>query len=393
MSRRPISLSPDLKRLQDEGYDLQIVGGHLLVKQVPFVDHAKTIQRGTLVCPLDLAGDRTVPPADHVALFAGAQPCLRDGKPYASLVIGTQQQTLAGGTVVHFTFSQKPRSGKYSDFHEKMTTYIAILGAEAAAVEPAATAKVFPPIPADESTSVFNYVDTASSRAGISALSEKLASQKVAIVGLGGSGGYVLDFVAKTPVREIHLFDTDAFLQHNAFRAPGAPSLAELQARPTKIAYLGEIYSRMHRGIVQHPHALDAGSVAMLDGFSYVFVCVDSGPARKPILEYLVNNKIPFADLGMGLIAGAQGVLGVVRVAGSATGQSSAEIVAKRISFAEDAGNDDYKTNIQVAELNALSAVLAVIRWKKQFGFYADLEREACCAYSVDGNAIANERL
>jgi hypothetical protein len=31
-----------------------------------------------------------------------------------------------------------------------------------------------------------------------------------------------LDFVAKTPVEEIHLFDSDVFLQHNAFRAPGA---------------------------------------------------------------------------------------------------------------------------------------------------------------------------
>jgi hypothetical protein len=35
----------------------------------------------------------------------------------------------------------------------------------------------------------------------------------------------VLDFTAKTHVKEIHLFDGDTFFQHNAFRAPGAANL------------------------------------------------------------------------------------------------------------------------------------------------------------------------
>jgi hypothetical protein len=50
-----------------------------------------------------------------------------------------------------------------------------------------------------------------------------------------------------------------------------------------------------------------------------------------------------------------------------------------------------YATNIQVADLNALNATLAVIRWKKLFGFYADLEQEHFAAYTVDGNATAND--
>ena len=72
----------------------------------------------------------------------------------------------------------------------------------------------------------FNYIDTASSRAEIDVVTAKLAKLKrIAIVGLGGTGSYVLDLVAKTPVWEIHLYDGDAFLQHNAFRSPGAPTL------------------------------------------------------------------------------------------------------------------------------------------------------------------------
>ncbi|WP_318271316.1 ThiF family adenylyltransferase [Sphingobacterium cellulitidis] len=46
----------------------------------------------------------------------------------------------------------------------------------------------------------------------------KLERQKIAIIGLGGTGAYILDMVAKTPVKEIHLFDGDSFDQHNAFR-------------------------------------------------------------------------------------------------------------------------------------------------------------------------------
>src|SRR5690242_19173715 len=36
VSQQLISLSPDLKRLRDEGYNLEIRGGHLLVKDVPY---------------------------------------------------------------------------------------------------------------------------------------------------------------------------------------------------------------------------------------------------------------------------------------------------------------------------------------------------------------------
>ena len=83
-------------------------------------------------------------------------------------------------------------------------------------------------------TRCFRYMDTASGRAGIGAISEQLATGPVAIVGLGGTGSYILDLVAKTPVREIHLFDGDRFGQHNAFRSPGAPHIDTLRQTPPK---------------------------------------------------------------------------------------------------------------------------------------------------------------
>jgi hypothetical protein len=52
---------------------------------------------------------------------------------------------------------------------------------------------------------------------------------------------------------------------------------------------------------------------------------------------------------------------------------------------------DDYGRNIQVADLNAMNALIAVIRWKRHLGFYADGTRESNSTYSLFVNEIANE--
>jgi hypothetical protein len=54
-------------------------------------------------------------------------------------------------------------------------------------------------------------------------------------------------------------------------------------------------------------------------------------------------------------------------------------------------GDDDYDTNIQIAELNALNATFAVIRWKKWCGFYADLEHEHHSVYTITTNGLVGD--
>ena len=78
-------------------------------------------------------------------------------------------------------------------------------------LKPGVTPRTFR-VPEEEEDSVFNYVETASDRVGIGVLTERLANERIAIIGAGGTGGYILDFVAKTPVREIRIFDGDEFL-------------------------------------------------------------------------------------------------------------------------------------------------------------------------------------
>ena len=109
MSQRPISLSPDLTRLRNDGFDLEIRAGYLLVKDVPYVNAAREVKRGILVSKLTLAGDETARPDDHVAYFAGEHPCLSDGTEIVKIKHGSSQQTLAEGVVAQHSFSAKPK--------------------------------------------------------------------------------------------------------------------------------------------------------------------------------------------------------------------------------------------------------------------------------------------
>lgn len=49
MSPRPTSPSPDLQRLLDDGYGVELREGYLLVHHVPYVTAATQVSYGTLV--------------------------------------------------------------------------------------------------------------------------------------------------------------------------------------------------------------------------------------------------------------------------------------------------------------------------------------------------------
>lgn len=222
MSTRLIARSPDIQRLRDEGYAIEVRSGFLIVRSVPYVTAARTVAHGIVVTDLALNDDVAQVPADHQVWFAGEHPCSTEGVAIAALGAQGCAQTLCEGVTVNWRFSSKRPEG-YPDYRAKITQDVEILEHPARALqpgEPTVTARTFPPVETTEEESVFLYTDSASSRAGIVRASDKLAMNKVAIVGLGGTGSYVLDLVAKTPVREIHLFDGDLFLQHNAFRHP-----------------------------------------------------------------------------------------------------------------------------------------------------------------------------
>jgi len=233
MSPRPIVLDPDIQSLQDEGLSVEVVQGHLRVHQVPYVNTNGKVARGIMVTDLSGNVGALGKPLDHQIWFSGGIPCYANGTPIRSLNCTEGRRELWQGFTVDHRFSCKPMG--QPDFplthSAKIRHYLALITPEAKAVEPEATPYVSEPVVSFDPEQVFNYWDTASTRVGISAATAKLAHYRVAIVGLGGTGSYVLDLMAKTPVREIHLFDGDQFEQHSAFRAPGAASIDDIAVK------------------------------------------------------------------------------------------------------------------------------------------------------------------
>jgi len=354
---------------------------------VPYVNAAGVVRYGTLVSTLEMTNDQTVRPTQHVVYFAGEHPCDRHGAELVRIKHSSQRQTLADRITVDHSFSSKPENG-YTDYYDKMTTYANILAGPAQAIDNAVTPKTFRVV-ADEEETVFMYLDTASARAGIAALAGRLAVPKLAIIGLGGTGSYIIDFVAKTRPGEIHLFDGDRLFQHNAFRAPGAPSRDDLDRRENKAVYYAIKYAAMRRNIVAHPYYIDASNVNELQDMSFVFICIDKSEPKRPIIEFLERQRIPFIDVGMGINMVDDKLHGQLRVTIST--DAKRDHVWRRVSFADANDADEYHQNIQIAELNALNAALAVIRWKKYCGYYHDLEQEHDTTYAIDGNQLVNE--
>jgi hypothetical protein len=390
MSQELISRNPDLRKLRDEGYELEIRATYLLLRNVPYVNARREIKRGTLVSALELAGDKTVRPSDHVALFAGEHPCNKDGSEILQIKHSTVNQVLAQDLVVSHLFSNKPPNG-YDDYFQKMTRYAEIISAPAQSLDPDASPKTFRVIESEGGDSPFNYLDTASSRAGIRSITDKLTSTKIGIVGLGGTGSYVLDLVAKTPVREIHLFDGDHFYSHNAFRSPGAASLDDLRRASKKVQYYTQQYARIRKRIFAHDVFINASNVDQIRDCDFIFLCMDKNVAKGEIAKALEEWSKPFIDVGLDVIAlDDQGVLlGDVRV--TTSDDRKRDHFRRRVSLLDDPREAEYDRNIQIADLNALNASLAVIKWKKLMGFYQDLEGEHHSVYSINVNMLRSE--
>ncbi len=236
---------------------------------------------------------------------------------------------------------------------------------------------------------IFCYPDTSSTRAEIVAASEKLGLDAVAIVGLGGTGSYILDLVAKTYVKTIHLFDGDRFKVHNAFRAPGAADRKTVEEEPNKAEYFREVYSKMRRHNICAYGNVDDSTVEKLREMDFVFLAAEFDCGRKVVAEKLEEYGVPFIDVGMGVSQTDSMLRGVLRVTTSV--EESRDFAKTILPSPRKAEDNLYPRNIQIADLNALNAALAVIKWKKLFGFYSDYENEHNSKYLVSTNRMLNE--
>jgi hypothetical protein len=370
-----VSHDGSVERLARDGHDVADRGGFLFVR-VPYLNGRLEYCEGYLADAINLASPGVIGPAQsHQLHFVGEQPYNLDGSPMVQLGGGVAQAMLNGVTA-SFHFSMKLGDAgnpgqlrNYVDLYEKVTTYANMIGGPALARYPEARLGQASASIGDTAVeSPFVYFDAMSSHAGITELNKLFSEHSIAIVGAGGTGGYVLDFLAKTPVRAIKIIDDDAFYIKNSYRWPGVPDDGEFM-RP-KAEILAERYKRFHKGVAAITTRVTEDSASLLDGITFAFVCVDKGASRVAIAALLRRLDIPFIDTGMGFDIASGRVNGMLRTT-FVDGTTAPKIAAESCLPSMDV-DDLYRTNIQISELNALNAALAVMRFKQHVGFYGD---------------------
>ncbi len=372
MFQKLVSHNDDLERLVEKGYAVGFDSNYLVIRDIPYLDENKHLQWGAIVTKLVFVDQDHVTQDDHQVFFAGSVPYNIDGTQIQNLGGGPTSLPLSDAcvdVVVERSFSNKPKQdGKFKDFFEKIESYVAIISAPAIDMHDVTpyTFRVHKDVVSD---SVFKIHDTLTSRAEITDLSAKFKDDVVAIIGLGGTGSYVLDCIVKTPVKEIRGFDRKPYRVHNVFRSAGKFDPEEF-GKPKAEVYQNR-YSNFRNNLFLQSKYIDLWSGDDLEGVTFAFVCVDNGPSRSDIFDLLISKKIPFIDVGMGLKRKNGGLNGMLRTTYYSVDKAQK---MRDMDLCDLSSNPDdlYKTNIQTGELNCMNACMAVVKFKQLRGFYAE---------------------
>jgi molybdopterin/thiamine biosynthesis adenylyltransferase len=375
VSHQLVNLNPFLQEYEREGYLIDLVNGYLVFYGLPYLTADLSLAHGNLVFKLDMVTPQQmgVPGSDHQAYWQGGQPYNSDGSrsQLGGGDLGPQGLTIGPLLKAVRSFSMKPMTQgafrDYESYKEKAENYFAMIVGPAKSKFPNASPIVNLETKSASFFSPLKLVDTFSAKAGIVDLSAKLARLKVGIIGLGGTGIYVLDYISKTHLAEIHLYDDDVVKIGNAFRFPGVLPSSKFGLKKVQVA--AEIYSDIHGEVHPHAEKVTIENVNDLNDLDYVFVCVDHAPSRKLIAESLVKLNVAFVDVGMGLNREAGRLSGLVRASEVET-ETFENLKSRAFLPFEDPPDNEYRHHAQIGELNALNAAMAVIMFKKTFGFY-----------------------
>ncbi|HHY0471011.1 TPA: ThiF family adenylyltransferase [Vibrio parahaemolyticus] len=375
MFQKLVSHNDDLKKLIEKGYAVSFDStNHLIFRDIPYLDVNGDLQIGAIVAKLTFIDNERFEQHNHQIYFTGEMPYGLDGKPLRNLADRPHSIILSADhrdVVVKRSFSNKPKkTKKYRDHFDKLENYVAMISGPAITKFQATpyTFRACDQVLNVQEDPIFKFRDTLTSRSDLEDLSEKLSSEVVAIIGLGGTGSYVLDFLIKTPVREVRGYDGDFYHVHNSYRSPGKLDKSELGK--LKSAVYHERYKNFRHGLSIKDVYIDASTSDELHGVTFAFVCVDNGDARKEIFDVLVAKKIPFIDVGLGLKRSVdESLTGMMRMTYFSE-ENVEQVRSKKCANESEDPNNLYKTNIQISELNALNACLAVLKYKQLKGFY-----------------------
>jgi len=386
--------NPFVQDLHDLGYDAGFVGGHFVLYGLPYLDQVGALQRGDLFTPVNLGADGVIEPGGtHQCWWRGGKPHGRDRvelgiSPNAAAV------QIVDGVMTDLAFSLKLRDvnhqpRNYESFEEKIQTYLDVIVEPARAAYPCASPLRGIERRAQEQGSPLRWPDTMSANYGLNDIADKLRGKRVALIGLGGTGACILDFIVRTHLDAIVLFDGDKVHVHTLFRIPGV--LGKSAIGKPKVEALAQHYDAWHAGITSVAERITAENIEQLRGFDFVFVAVDDGPSRGFIVNWLSSVGVPFVDCGMGLDRSFGGMLnGMVRITG--TDRAAYERTLDTPFFQTDnAKENEYRRQAQIIELNAMNAALAVVRFKQHFGLYERAEDAAGYVFETASFEVSAE--
>lgn len=379
--------SPHIEQLVADGYSVEVrENKFLLINRVPYLNSSLEVRYGTIISPLEMNGNDVKLNPQHPVYFKGEQPYKADGKKLNPN--NSKKVDLLPGLSVDFYFSYKKGGKAYANYYDKMTHYVHMFAKHAMSVDESVTFNIgsLVEVPGN---SPFEYSDCNSASPEVNVLLEPFLEMKIGIIGVGGTGSYILDYISKTPVREIHLFDGDYYHNKNAFRSPGATHIDSLIKPHRKTDYFAQEYRKMHNGVVSHPAYIGEANLAELSDMSFVFIAIDKSEIKSKIISHLEEQGIDFIDVGMGVHLLNGSILGHLRTTTSTTEKREHVRDNNRIKLTENNAND-YSDLVQIAELNALNAALAVVKWKKLSGFYHDREEEHHSMYQLPFNKLLN---
>ena len=406
MSSTLISRSPDLSALATAEYSLEVRGAYLIVKHIPYVTEDGEIQFAEIVTNLDItgaAGDEiTTQPSDHTIWWTGDIPYTADGERMEEYLVCNkweQGRDIGEGIKVSTQWSRKPKEGGqtrgYKDYREKIETYVAEVGGQAEAINPGILEAARKGGESIVTSSMrFAYTDTSGYRNGTKGIENRIEEDIVAVIGVGGTGSYLVDVLAKTNVKELHLFEDDVMELHNAFRVSGAARVEELNGKKLKIDWHEERYKEVRKeGLYVHGIKIDSENFEELRNCTTAFIAVDDLTARRKIQKACAAMDILHVSVGIGLeIEGENNdqIGGMVKIETNFKPNDGMNETEGNPDGEQEPMGNVYSSNIQTAELNMLGAALAIAEWKAIRGIYRNERDEGndTTIYSVTTGEI-----
>ena len=211
-----------------------------------------------------------------------------------------------------------------------------------------------------------------------------VAQENVAIIGLGGVGAWIADFVVKADPREVHGWDYDCIEPKNILRMPGGLDPKVWICR-RKADWFQEIYSVIHTNVHGHTVKVAPENVQeVIENTTFAFVAVDDADDRMLVCDALADAEIPFVVVGLSPERKEKRVKVSMRIITAHVGVSSWREAVPQVG---QAGQDDYGS-LDLPDVYSMAAGWAIQSWRKMRGQFWQEQREECLFYSASDQSL-----